>query len=195
MRGIGVPWGIAEEAGKSVRWLEGRGFPGVVQMVAHLSVIDGKDYHGFCPQSVEAPLMARVDALCAIAAGIAMADTAEEWVQTGALDIGPVLHPLLLLPFVASAAKLTATPIRMSWEEARFDIMPDGCVIATKGPFSDRVEWARVEPCAAQDVAQTVSRPLQVDADCWAKLDAFGHRIFAPNTEHSRTAGAGGADD
>ena len=41
---IGLDWGIAEEAGKSARWLAAFGLPGAELMLAQLQQLEGHDH-------------------------------------------------------------------------------------------------------------------------------------------------------
>ena len=43
-RGVGMPWGIAEEAGFALRWLTRNGAPGVVAICRYLSAYQRAKY-------------------------------------------------------------------------------------------------------------------------------------------------------
>ena len=92
-RGAGLSWGLAEEAAGAVAWLHERGLPGTAALCSYLSTIaDAASLHG------------SRDAACPLLTGSALSDgtIAAPSDASETLDLGRVLSPLLLLPFVAS---------------------------------------------------------------------------------------------
>ena len=49
-RGAGMPWGLADETGFAVKWLQARSLPGVTALCRYLSRYDGASHH-INPQS------------------------------------------------------------------------------------------------------------------------------------------------
>ena len=68
---VGLDWGIAEEAGKSARWLAAFGLPGPELMLAQLQQLEGKDYHDFIPDCGDGQWRAKSACLCPIITGAA----------------------------------------------------------------------------------------------------------------------------
>ena len=75
-RASGLDWGLAEEAGKTARWLAAFELPGPELMLAHLQNLAGNDYSGYIPDCDLEPWQSSSGTLCPIIAGAALADRA-----------------------------------------------------------------------------------------------------------------------
>lgn len=191
-RGIGLSWGMAEEVGKAARWLEGRGHAGVRLTALHLTQIDGRDHRLMYPQMTDEPWCAADGDLCPIATGVTLSDLARE--LDGPITLGAMAFPMLMLSHLALVAKQRGQAIQVSWPNAAFTVSNSGAVEGAAADVS-RADWVAVKSVAVTITDCDVNRPDHIDPKDWATLERLGHRIFAPNTEHSRTAGAGAADD
>ncbi|RKF16549.1 DUF3726 domain-containing protein [Roseovarius spongiae] len=184
-RGAGFDWGMAEEAGRAVRWLASVGLPGPEALALRLGIgplaalyVDGAEWR------------AGAGALCPLTAGAALCDRAHEVVEGSGMVLRGVVQPLLLAPFVAGIAAQTGAPVRLGWAGAAF-------------AFSDQAR-GRVEGAAALAVDVTVGAgqggelpPLacalryDVPPETAAALTALAQRTYAPETDARRIAGAG----
>jgi hypothetical protein len=208
-RGIGVPWGIAEEAGKAVRWLTAAGLPGAQALAALLTRLDGRPYRGFCPTAGLGLWAAGSGVLCPLATGASLADAAtvlstqrgnetgnETGSQTGTqwgIDLGRTAHPLLLIPFASSAARQTATGVALSWDDVTVTLGADGAIIEITGTALETAVAETVH-CRAISVDRASGIAVHrsaIPGPVWDRLQALGRRTFAPDTEVSRVAGAG----
>lgn len=194
-RGAGLSWGLAEEAGKAARWLTGRGMPGPEMLAELLARNDGKDVDELAPISADGVWRARSGRLCPLVSGAALCDRAGEIAAGRAFELGPIACPILLVPFAASAAMLTGAAVGLSWLAVEIaveagNIRVEGAEADFMARSVDAVRCRRIEGVAV------ASRPCvpgrAVDAEMWTRLAGFEHRTFAPATEASRLAGAGG---
>ena len=193
-RGAGLPWGLAEEAGKAARWLTARGLPGPEELAEILTRNDGKDYHDLAPVSANGVWQAPSGRLCPLVSGPALCDRAAEIADGLEIEFGPTAQPLLLAPYAAGAAKLTGATIELSWPGVVMLFTLNG--VATEGDnaaltarSAESVRCRRSENAMAASPAGAPGRV--VDAETWSRLNAFAQRTFAPATEASRLAGAG----
>ncbi|NNG04955.1 MAG: DUF3726 domain-containing protein [Inquilinus sp.] len=193
-RGAGLPWGLAEEAGKAARWLTARGLPGPEELAEILTRNDGKSYDELAPVSAEGVWHAPSGRLCPLVAGAALCDRAAEIAAGREIEFGPTAQPLLLAPYAAGAARLTGAAVELSWAGAVMSFTPEGVSIegdpaALTARSADSVQCRHAENAV---VAPPVGAPGRVvDAETWSRLNAFAQRTFAPATEASRLAGAG----
>ena len=193
-RGAGLPWGLAEEAGKAARWLTARGLPGPEQLAEILTRNDGKSYDELAPVSAAGVWHAPSGRLCPLAAGAALCDRAAEIAAGQEVEFGPTAQPLLLAPYAAGAAKLTGAAVKLSWAGAVMVFTPDGVSIdgeraALTARSADSVRCRRAENVEVASPSGAAGR--MVDAETWSRLNAFAQRTFAPATEASRLVGAG----
>ncbi|WP_420395285.1 DUF3726 domain-containing protein [Nioella sp.] len=188
-RGAGYSWGLAEEAGRAVRWLEARGLPGAQALADHLKQMDGQDLGTFTPdaESWTAPC----GTACPILAGTMLADGLAGQ-RTDPLSLADLGTPLLLLPFLAWMAEARGQPVGLSQDGGTVTLAADGTLSGSTGAIGTGSSTVTVE-LDPQPAGQPVSEGLRSDctAETVAALNAFAHRTYAPATEESRLAGAG----
>ena len=193
-RGAGLSFGLAEEAGKALRWLAAQGLPGPTILASHLAWLDGRSYRDLVPISTARTWRAPLGALCPLIAGAALADRAAAISAGRTVLLGPVRYPLLLTPFVAGVAKATGVPISLAWNGLTATL--DDCVQLAGDQAAIEADQADAVCCRrAPERPRSGDRPMQgatVDLVTWERLQAFAQRTFAPATDASRTAGAGG---
>ncbi|WP_299141780.1 DUF3726 domain-containing protein [uncultured Tateyamaria sp.] len=195
-RGAGLPWGLAEEAGKATRCLSAWGKRGPELLAALLAQIDTVRYADALPLSDEGPWRGACGWLCPIAAGAAVSDRAAVLAAGGDVTLGRTACPDVLVPFVSMAAVQAGVVLRVKWARSWCDAHPDGTAV-WGGDGDERMAWAdqmNVVPMPeAAGAVQDAPARCPTDPKAWQTLIDFGHRTLAPNTEASRTAGAGPA--
>ena len=194
-RGAGMSWGHAEETGEAARWLARYGFAWAEII---LSRLDGPKGAVFTPKptvwQTEGPV-------CGLCVGAALADFARlpEGPGSAGVSLGRVLDPLLVLPFVAYAAKMLGTALRIERDGETFAILaPDQLLVMPSVDSLDRIEALRIAPdtnvAKGKPLVETTARP--VAAKLWARLDALALGMTVPATEQSQSgAGAEGSDN
>ncbi|MEM7491496.1 MAG: DUF3726 domain-containing protein [Pseudomonadota bacterium] len=180
-RGAGMTWGLAEEAGRAVRWLEGWGLAGADALAEVLAAPDfgaprrdGRVWSGTCP----------------IYMGAALTDRAVEIARTG-VEVREVRAPLLLLPAFAFIAARRS--MMLAWPGGSGFLgpgelwldgeVPGGTVRARPGDVRSGVRLAAVPP-----------RPIPEGV--LAALTAAAERTYAPaHIGQEDGAGAGRTDN
>jgi hypothetical protein len=178
-RGGGYSWGLAEEAGRAVRWLEARRLPGLEAMLRHLE----------SGTMTGSPILA----------GAAFADQARSLARGEALKAEGIAEPLLVLPFVATAARIATQAADLVWGNVRFRALGDGATLAGRS--------AAIEPGIA-DLTLGPARgtidgfPLTeriagitIDRAIWSGLEHFAMKTYVPASPSSRLRGAGTGTD
>ena len=182
-RGAGYSWGMAEDAGAAVQWLEARGIGGCAALAKTLQAVDGQMTE-FAPRSDWTSPSSR---LCPIMVGAALSDRFDK-----NASLGPVLAPVLLLPVLAFMSKTHGQP--MSIEAGSGQAVLDGDAIELGTALDDDASPVRIRTGALHRPG-VQARPCQTRADVgdrtWALLDAFAAKTYAPATEASRLNGAG----
>ena len=191
-RGAGLTWGLAEEAGKAVRWLTACQLPGPEMLNEILTFNDGTDYVELSPVSVETVWQARSGRLCPLVAGPSLSDHALDLAAGGEIELGKTIKPLMLAAYAAVAAKFTGVAIELVWPGAIVIVTPQGISIEGDHVNASLVEGVRCRRTATkQNVTEEGLLGREVDVEAWDNLSLFMHRYLAPNTEESRAAGAG----
>ncbi len=193
-RGAGYSWGLAEEAGKAVRWLSAFGLPGPESLANLLLGKDGVNYDDFAPVWSDAPWRAPAGLLCPLVAGPALCDRAAEIAAGKEFTLETTALPLLLAPFAAGVAKLIRKPVLLSWDSVEIGFsaaeasIPDICETLTV-PTTNSVVCKLA--ATGIDAVPGRSTSREVDLGTWKALGEFAGRTFAPATEASRLTGAG----
>jgi len=191
-RGGGYGWGLAEEAGKAVRWLCAHGFDGCKALADLLETIDGADLTDKRPIINNGVWRSPSSELCPLTTGAALSDRAFSLTTEGVI-IHSILQPLLLLPFVQAAARQLQGSVTITW--------PNVSAVCNGAGISWNAKSAAQLYCTADSVkvffggesgnvlpAATRAEPNEADLK---RLIDFARRTYAPATEESRLLGAG----
>ena len=176
-RGAGLSWGLAEEAAGAVAWLHERNLPGVAALCSYLGAVAGHP-------SEDNPA-------CPLLTGSAFSDgTITAPSGAGArIDLGRVLSPLLLLPFIASLPPgtmwLEAGPLGHDEDQSPDKWQSQWLV----GEAPCHIIWGRSRQISPAGALQTRT-PSQFGC-CIERLTHFAQRTYAPATSASRLSGAG----
>ncbi len=194
IRGAGLSWGLAEDGAKAVRWLAAQG---VDPLPALRDILDRHGHANIAPTftMAETGRWHAAAPICPITLGAALCDNAGR-LATEPCVAGPVARPLLLIPFVATAARILGRPLQLDVNgspvvlNAQGD--PSGDVSVLDLPDVSNIHCAVAvgQPHASQFRAAS-TRGMEADPQSWARIEAYVHRTYVPASEHSRRAGAG----
>ncbi|SFE10454.1 Protein of unknown function [Sulfitobacter brevis] len=196
-RGSGLSWGLAEEAGKAVRWLCANGFQGTELLTKLLSANDGKPYSDLAPQQIDDVWRARSGMLCPIILGALICDRADELGRGEPIKVGEVAMPLMLAPFASHAARSAGVTVTLEWQGAKLTL--DGGAPGVQGDEA-ALHAARTTSVTLSQTDAAIFRSVptergrQLTPEILKTLEAFAQRTYAPATEASR-AGAGAETD
>lgn len=193
-RGAGYSWGLAEEAGKATRWLCAAGLPGDKILAQWLQENDGCHYEGHCPDCAGLTWRAKSNVLCPLSTGAALCDRANVLSSQSNITLQNVAHPLLLIPYLASASDISGRSVTINWPGASMcrakrqtwiEATPEALAASSAGEvkvcFDQGAEGNRVQRCYRGTLSEE-SKSILMD---------FAHRTYAPDTPESRLAGAG----
>ena len=170
-KGAGFPWGLADEAGLAVHWLQAREISGAEALANYLVWREANPNEDACPLRI----------------GCNICDL-ETW-ETQVLE--RIAQPILLIPFIAAA--FSERPVLLKTENAsalfnersvEFDQFP---ALLQSGIQSCALSFSESEP----EESYCVTRVPASAADAVTTLNEFAFRSYAPATEESRLAGAG----
>ena len=186
-RGSGMDWGLADEAGYAVKWLQRRQLPGVAALCRYLSWRQAGEI------TIWPDDTARDGHYCPIATGAAYGDG----VFGDDVQFARVRTPLLLIPFISLRA--ANTPVCLSMENAVFVLTQDKLGFS-KNDTAILMDSSACQIYAASDdelpamitIANDAIPRVPVTASaCITVLNSFAKNTYAPATESSRLAGAG----
>ena len=197
-RGAGMDWGLAEEAGFAAAWLALRGLDGPGTLLAQLQGAGGRAWSEICPSVEPGRFAAKTGGcLCPVALGAALCDHAglpETATGDAPLQVGPVDHPLLLLPFLADLARARGGALALRWPGGTVIVSAAGEVSGDMAALSatTRTSADLVASSASPAVPEIPRDRLFVAEDTLGRLNDLALRTTVPASEASR-AGAGAA--
>lgn len=182
-RGAGMPWGLADETGVAVSWLQARGIPGLAALCRYLNWRDDGNLKQW-------PNITTGNSFyCPIAVGTAYLDG----VLSATITIERIREPLLILPFIAKRSgsqtvqvsldklclHVSENGVQSRYPNTALLLEQAGCTIsATTAPsfIPEHAPTQRVPSCFY---------------GCVTALQMFAKRTYAPATVESRLTGAG----
>jgi len=192
-RGAGLDWGLAEEAAKATRWLCAQGLDGCRVLANLLDVYQTNPQKLGSPLSLTGEWHGSAELLCPVRTGASLSDCAQR-VTVDGVEIRNLSNPLIILPFVAAAARRTNTCLQVTWADAIFTT--DGKT--HKQQFAtDTAAYVKQADCVAIahaaaliDGAKSTHRATP-SSQVWETLNSLAALTYAPATETSRRLGAG----
>jgi hypothetical protein len=197
-RGGGMSWGLAEEAGKAVRWLSDNGFPGPGLLADLMRQNEGKSYTELALQQGDDGISrARNGLLCPIIAGALICDQADDLKDGAQLRLGDVAVPLLLAPFACEAARSAGVSVALEWRGVTLSL-GDGAprVVGDEAALL-------ISEIGSVALSRTVGQAIgavrtgsgrDVTEETMQTLESYAQRTYAPATAASR-AGAGAGQE
>lgn len=192
-RGAGMAWGMAEEAGKSGRWLAAQGLDGAAMLAEWLGDFQdaGQGRLG-CEGdvwSVSAGLM------CPITAGTLVADRAADLAKSP-LKLARVAHPMLMLFALQASANWLKAPLRVTWAGFSARLAPSHAPVwngDARAAHAGLITCQRDATQPSDDVDEPIWFPQRValNAASWQALEDLAARTYVPASAASRAAGAG----
>ena len=182
-RGAGMPWGLADETGIAVSWLQSRGIPGLAALCRYLKwrkngrVTRWPDHPngGAC--------------YCPIALGTAYMDG----VLSATITIENIREPLLMLPFITK--RHDDQPMQVDFDDMSIHLSEDGIstrYLGTALLISEaNCTISHATDTAAMTPYELTQRVPSYFFGCVTALDEFAKKTYAPATDGSRMAGAG----
>ncbi len=192
-RGVGMPWGLAEEAGLIAGWLAAHGVDGPSVLLACLNVRPEGNNTIIIENRIW--MSHSSNGLCPISVGAALSDHAglEEGVGRGPVTIMTLLYPSLVIPHLARIARASKTALVLRWDGGDTHISATGEV-----DLADLLELSQVpmtqlvvSPCdpITSTIIETSLTPAGVcplTSDTLAGLNTLAMRTTVAASEQSR---------
>jgi len=183
--GAGRPWGLAQEAGWAVAWLEAIKLPGAQALLGLLKATDGIEMDALAPVTGGDHWQGADGPVCPVVTGAYLVDRAE--VPDG-VTLSAVYHPVLMLPFMQRLAR----PVTLDWQGGSIACHAGGMRVACE-PGVNVVHDVTISGKTDQPLEHGPSalHAVDMDEEIWEALGRFAHRTYVPATEASRLKGAG----
>lgn len=204
VRGVGLSWGLAEDAGRATRWSQAGGLDGVGALVALLSQIPQditvsdsviRTPDGWRITSPTGCLLAAAAVADGVIAG-SLDPEQDGLVETILLQAVPA--PVILIGFAGVAATQSGRPIWLRWPgisvQCEINTIAADRELSVLRAARDVDVQVSLKPFAQGESLDTVKLKYgasNVDDSDWKRLEAWASRTYVPATEQSRLSGAG----
>jgi len=192
-RGAGMAWGMAEEAGKSARWLAAQGLDGPLILANWLNEMPLTGRGALdCEDDVWA---ARNGVMCPITAGTLVADRAADLAKSP-MKLTKVAHPALMLFALQASAAWLNMPLSIRWAGFRARLAPQHAPVwsgDTRAPNAALITCMVDDAQPADAVVEPIWFPqrISLNPDSWSALETLAARTYVPASAASRAVGAG----
>ncbi len=195
-RGAYMPWGLAEEAGASMAWLERHCLPGVQPFVDLLIANSDKDPADLAPKFGHKKTGSGGNScVCPVIAGAYLCDLRGTKLQAGAVEIPSVIAPILMLPFLVWVAQDLACSALVKWGRVSAHVGERGVVFVSGISELDNSGQQDVIISLTTEIPE-LSGETQVRVALSDKNqrvpEGFVQRTYLPESEQSKASGAGG---
>ena len=195
-RGSGLPWGVADETGRAIRWLQAFQLDGVSSLAALLESVDHHRPVDYAPESLDGVWHGPNNVLGPIMTGLALSDCMG-LMQGRSIETGEIAWPVLVTGFVGHTLLNREQSVTISWLSIGLSICRDRLtIIGDMGDlYTDRAGRLTCEKLPYGGDSGVGRAPgvgdTRVDAQAWEKLENRAHLTYVKATEASRLSGAG----
>ena len=210
VRGAGLPWGLADDAGKAVRWLHARGLGGVAALAALLAHHDYTKASALGPVSLQGVWRATGGVLDPLLSGASLSDCFAA-PEDRVVETATMAYPLLAAGFIGNVAEIEDRAFTVTWPQVRLQCRggnlriqgtPEavdagvadflGCQQLAAGEFMESADSAESAEYALPKARDWPPRTeTRVDAEAWSRLEEYARRTYVKGSAASRLAGAG----
>jgi len=193
-RATGMPWGLAEEAGRAAGWMAMHRLPGLESFAGLVTTFDGVAIDQRTPVSLAPPYHSNRTTLCPVVVGTVLNDLYAGNTAFDPFTISRCAYPAILLPFVDRVALVNRRRLIVSWGDVEVRSNGDGLVI-DGDPSSLGVDQTEQVAVSTDNVAgptrKGIARRGQGHPAAIRVLEQFAQRTYVPASSESRLGGAG----
>ncbi len=195
-RGSGLPWGVADDTGRAVRWLHTFQLDGVSSLAALLERFDHQRPVDYAPQSLDGVWQGPNNVLSPIMAGLALSDCMGLLPERG-IRTCEIACPILVAGYVGQTILNRERAVTLGWLSIGLSICHDLVTITGDKDdlYADRADRLACEKGVFDRDSDGGRYPkvgdTWVDAGAWEKLEERAWLTYVEATEESRLSGAG----
>ena len=195
-RGSGLPWGVADDTGRAIRWLHAFQLDGVSSLVALLERFDHQRPVDYAPESLDGVWQGPYNVLSPIMTGLALSDCMG-LMQERSIETREIACPILAAGYVGQTILNREQSVTVGWSSIGLSIYRDRLtIIGDKGDlYTDRSDRLICEKASFDRDCGDSQYPqvgdTRVNAEAWEKLENRAHLTYVKATEASRLSGAG----
>ncbi len=191
-----MPWGLADDTGRAVRWLHAFQLDGVSSLAALLERLDHQRPVDHAPESLDGVWQGPGNVLSPIMTGLALSDCLALIPERG-IETRAIACPILVAGYVGQTILNREQSVTLGWLSIGLSIYPDR--LAITGDEADlyavRADRLTCEKALFDRDCSGGRYPkvgdTRVNAGAWEKLENRAWLTYVEATEASRLSGAG----
>ena len=200
VRGAGLPWGLAEDAGRAVRWLERMGLPGMSWLTLVLDAMDHGRIGELLIRRQGTVWRGAAGAVSPLLAGPSLADAMHLHRREPGLvlTLRAVACPELCAGYLGVASLQTRVPLAMSWIRGDLWICAERVILDGAHGAEVTADRQDLTVCVGSAEPGTAGMELtptagsrRIEPCALGRLESLARRTYVDNTEASRRSGAG----
>lgn len=194
-RGSGLPWGVADEAGKAVARLHRHGLNGARILAETLYHHSHHATQSRSPVLLSGVWRASSGVLDPVLVGGALGDCLERLTRER-IETATIAYPLLVAGFLADIAACEDRAFTLAWHQVRLYCRRDCLRIqgAMQAVECEVAEWMYCELNCGDSVGSTSMPQLAratVDPGIWKRLEQYAQQTYIASTADTHMTGAG----
>ncbi len=192
VRGVGLSWGLADEAARATRWLCAQSLDGCGHLASALDTLDDCAPGDTAPGRSGSRWSTSTGRMCPLTLGPSLGDFAAQLNDDG-WQLEGVIAPAMLLPYASNLARRRHGWVTLRWSDVSATTDGFGLSLSADREGLNDMIASRVDIMAGgqMDTPQAVADRAAPQTQDLASLTAYAARTYAPDTEASRLLGAG----
>jgi hypothetical protein len=188
-RGVGLSWGVAEEAGIVARNLSEVGLPGAIVIYNSLKYFDGSVEA--CLNSKEEIFQKRKCPILGLTLGISLLDRINLIEDRHSWDLGKIVSPLALVGVLLRLRGCKYSFI-VEWRSFKIVANQFGLKMSGNNQNPKLVNKLKIDIARSENISlYGFSKICNVSDAIWVGLSKMVEKTYVPATEISRIRGAG----
>ena len=188
LRAKGFSWGISEEIGKCIKYLELFGLPGFKNLNQYLKIYDQNKFQ-------QIKLISKINIsekkfICPISSGISFLDQVKVLDKLNSIEFNKVAFPILFLPFVSRASEILGKKILIKLDEKEFILNFNQSIF---GNYNKNEIWENANRVTIKFLENNNS----FSETEWEEMTKFANETFVDESDElkEKSAGAGLTDN
>ncbi len=196
VRGAGLPWGLADDAGKAVRWLHTHGINGVTALAGLLERHDYRNGGKLTPVSLSGVWRAPGGVLDPLLTGASLSDCFDR-PGDARIETAAIARPVLAAGFIGNLAEIEDRAFTLTWRDVRLGCRRGGLWLQGSAVETETADFLRCQQCGDNGRAFQGRRhapragQATVESADWQRLEQYAHRTYIKASDASRIVGAG----
>ncbi len=180
-KALGFSWGIAEEVGKSIRFLEMAGLPGLKNLNQYFKIYKNKKFQNI---SLISKLNVSKISYCPIISGINFLDQVFTLNELKEVYFENIAYPILFIPFLSKSSEVIGKKIFLNIDERKYLFNFNQSI------FSNHLDNEIIEKAEKVKII-FVENENTFSVNEWNELFSLSKKTFVEESEELKNTGAG----